>query len=182
MNHPPLPAARAKRFPVHASVRYRIADSASWHKGRTENMSCSGALIAGRFRIEPSSPVEMILPVPSQLSGTASVKLLCRGRVVRVASPPLPILRTKFAVRWRDVRVLNDESHALRKGLFKDDWHTLVHDMYNEIAVIVGSSELLIDTNDEQRRKRVAAIKQSCDRTVTLLNRLSAALSKPGAE
>jgi hypothetical protein len=182
MNSQTPPAARAKRFPVHASVRYRISDSTNWHKGRTENMSCSGALIAGRFRIEPSSPVEMILPVPSQLSGTASVQLLCRGRVVRVATPPLPLLRTKFAVRWRELRVLNGEVHAHRKGLFKDDWHALVHDMYNEIAVIVGSSDLLIDTSDEQRRKRVAAIKQASDRTVTLLNRLAAVLSKPGGE
>jgi signal transduction histidine kinase len=175
----PTPAvARAKRFPVHASVRYRVGDSANWHKGRTENMSCSGALIAGRFRLEPSSSVEMILPVPSQLSGTATVQLLCRGRVVRVASPPLPILRSKFAVRWRELRVLNGEAQALRKGQFKDDWHALVHAMYNEIAVIVGSSELLIDTSDEQRRKRVAAIKQASDRTVTLLNRLEAVLNR----
>src|SRR3954464_10043773 len=140
MNNQTSPAARAKRFPVHASVRYRIADAANWHKGRTENMSCSGALIAGRIRIEPAASVEMILPVPSQLSGTATVQLLCRGRVVRVASPSLPILRTKFAVRWRELRVLNGEAVALRKGLFKDDWHVLVHAMYNEIAVIVGSS------------------------------------------
>jgi nitrogen-specific signal transduction histidine kinase len=87
-------------------------------------------------------------------------------------------LRTKFAVRWRELRVLNGEANALRKGAVKEDWQALIHDMYNEIAVIVGSSELLIDTTEEQRRQRVATIKQATGKTVTLLDRLTALLKR----
>jgi signal transduction histidine kinase len=141
-------------------------------------LSCSGALIAGRHRIEALAPVEMILPIPSQLSGAANTQVLCRGRVVRITTPPLPLLRTKFAVRWRELRVLNGEANALRKGAVKEDWQALIHDMYNEIAVIVGSSELLIDTTEEQRRQRVATIKQATGKTVTLLDRLTALLKR----
>lgn len=174
------PATRAKRFPIHASVRYRPLNSAEWHKGRTENLSCSGALIAGRRRMEAAEPVDMILPMPSQLSGNAQVQFLCRGNVVRVAPAPLPLMRPTFAVRWREIRLLNgnSEPQVLRDERTRDDWRALVHDMYNEIAVIVGSSDLLLHVPDELRRKRIASIKQACDRAVTLLNTLAALLRK----
>jgi PilZ domain len=172
-------APRAKRFPIHASVRYRTLNSNEWHNGRTENVSCSGALIAGRRRMEAAEPVDMILPMPAQLSGNAHLQFLCRGNVVRVASPRLPLMRSTFAVRWREISVLNGgEPQPLRKDRMRDDWHALVHDMYNEIAVIVGSSDLLLHVPDDLRRKRVTAIKQACDRAVTLLNALSALLTK----
>ncbi len=169
---------RAKRFPIHAAVRYRPADSADWHDGRTENMSCSGALISGRHLIDVATPVEMLLPLPSQLSGTARMQVLCRGHVVRVAHPPLPMLRSRFAVRWRELSVLNGESKSSPKVLFQDECHSLIHSMYNEIAVIVGSSELLVDVPDNLRRERVTAIKQACDRASKLLTRMAAVLGR----
>jgi hypothetical protein len=169
---------RAKRFPIHAAVQYRAADMEEWHKGRTENVSCSGALIAGRYRVTEATPVEMLLPLPRQLSGNAQVQVLCRGRVVRVAAPALPVLRSKFAVRWRELRVVNGDLHALRHLSVQDDWQALVHEMYNELAIIVGSSDLLIDPNEEGRRQRIAAIKQASHRTVGLLDRLASLLRR----
>ena len=169
---------RAKRFSIHAAVQYRAGDVAEWHKGRTENVSCSGALISGRQRIPESAPIEMLLPLPQQLSGGAHVQVLCRARVVRVTPAPLPMLRSKFAVRWRELRVVNGDARPLQQPTMNDDWQALVHDMYNELAVIVGSSDLLIDPNDERRRQRVAAIKQASTRTVGLLDRLSSLLRK----
>lgn len=174
------PATRAKRFPIHASVRYRPLDSPEWHNGRTENVSCSGALIAGRRRVEAAEPIDMILPMPAQMTGKANVQFLCRGNVVRVSQAPLPLMRPTFAVRWREIRILNGEPQPLGKQNMRDDWRSLVHDMYNEIAVVVGSSDLLLQLPEDQRRKRVASIKQACDRAVTLLNSLSALLTKKG--
>lgn len=171
-------ATRAKRFPIHASVRYRAADSADWYEGRTENMSCSGALIAGRHRVVEQAPVEMLMPLPQQMSGTATVQVLCRGNVVRTAVPAIPILRSKFAVRWREMRLVNGEHLTLRPTAVSEDWHALVHDLYNELAVIVGSSELLLDTNEHRRQQRVNIIKEASSRAVRLLNRLTLVLRK----
>ena len=169
---------RAKRFPIHAAVHYRAADIEEWHDGRTENLSCSGALISGRQRIPESTAVEMLLPLPRQLAGNAHVQVLCRGRVVRVAPSHVPLLRSRFAVRWRELRVVNGDFRRGTQPPMHEDWQALIHDMYNELAVIVGSSELLIDPNEERRRQRIAAIKQASNRTVTLLNQLSTLLRK----
>jgi signal transduction histidine kinase len=178
MKNVPNVATRAKRFPIHASVRYRVASSADWHNGRMENVSCSGVLIAGRHRLMEEVPVEMILPLPPQLSGAAAVQVLCRGRVVRTTVPALPIFRQKFAVRWRELSLVNGDRHAVRQAAVKNDWQALIHDMYNEIAVIVGNSELLLDPHEARRQQRVVAIKHSSDRAVKLLDRLALLLQK----
>lgn len=171
-------AKRAKRFQIHASVRYRAANSADWYDGRTENMSCSGALIASRHRVMEQVPVEMLMPLPPQMSGTATVQVLCRGSVVRTALPAIPMFKPKFAVRWRELRLVNGDQHVLPHTPMTADWQALVHDLYNELAVIVGSSELLLDTNEHRRQQRVAIIKQASGRAVRLLNRLAMVLRK----
>lgn len=169
---------RAKRFSIHTAVRYRASETDPWHDGRTENVSCSGALIAGRHRMDEAAPVEMLLPLPEQIIGKAHLHVFCRGRVVRVSRPALPMLRPKFAVRWRELRVVNGEVRTLREPAANDDWQALIHDMYNELAVIVGSSDLLLEPNEERRKYRVATIKHASKRTVDLLDRLSAVLRK----
>jgi hypothetical protein len=176
------PSLRAKRFPIRTAVRYREIDSARWHIGRTKNLSCSGALIAGRHRLAPSTPVELILPLPSEISGKAQVRVLCSGSVVRVAaSPRVPILRPSFAVHLREVRVLEEDLHLIRTQLGNEDWRRLIHEMFNEIAVVVGSLELL-DNDEQNRGQRVAAIKQANNRVVSLLQRLTDLLRKQSGQ
>src|SRR5260370_1906104 len=155
VNTSPRPSLRAKRFPIRTSVRYREIDAARWHVGRTENLSCSGALIAGRHRVAPSVPVEVILPLPSEISGKAQLRVLCSGSVVRVAaSPRIPIFRPSFAVHLREVRVLEEDVHLIRTKLVNEDWRHLIHEMFNQIAVVAGNIELL--DNDQQNRRQRA--------------------------
>ena len=178
MHTSPNASLRAKRFPIRTSVRYRELDAARWHNGRTENLSCSGALIAGRHRLAPSTPVEVILPLPSEIIGKAQVHVLCSGRVARVAaSPRIPILRPSFAVHLREVRILEEDVHRVRTELANEDWRHLIHDMFNEIEVVTGNIELL-DNDEQNRRQRIATIKQANNRVVSLLQRLTDLLRK----
>jgi len=168
---------RARRFPVKASVRYREMGSPQWHVGRTENLSCSGALIASRHRVAPTVPVELLLPIPREITGKARVEVLCSGPVVRVVNPHLPLFRSTFAVRLRQIQLLeaNGKTHTakLRSGAGTQDWRALLHDMYNEIAIVVGNSELLLDPDGEKTRHRVSNIKRSAARLVSLVQRLN---------
>jgi hypothetical protein len=169
---------RAKRFPIKAPVHYREADSPHWHKGRTQNLSCSGALIAGRHRLAPSAPIEVLLPLPNQISGKASVQVLCSGKVVRVNEAKVPVLRSSFGVQLQEVRMLEVETPVSRYGMRSGDWRPLVHEMYNELAVVVGNSELLLDNGQLMNRQRITIIKRSSARVVALLQRLSEILRK----
>jgi hypothetical protein len=75
-------SARAERFPIHAPVRYRVADG-PWHQGTTKNISRSGLLLQAEVAPTPNTPIEMVVELPSVLEGEGAARVVCRGRVVR---------------------------------------------------------------------------------------------------
>lgn len=74
---------RAERFTIPLAILYRSAGEADWRPGLTENISRSGVLFRAERRIEPDTPLEMMLDLPAIVATPASGSALRRGRVVR---------------------------------------------------------------------------------------------------
>jgi hypothetical protein len=85
-NHLP----RAERYAIPIAILYRSPGELNWLPGLTENISRSGVLFRAERRLEPNTPLEMMLDLPTIISTSASGNALRRGRVVR-ALPPSPL-------------------------------------------------------------------------------------------
>jgi hypothetical protein len=79
-------SSRARRFPIHATVRYR-ADDGPWRQGTSENISRSGLLLHAREPLTPDTPVEFVVDLPPAVAGEPSATMVCRGRVSRTLEP-----------------------------------------------------------------------------------------------
>lgn len=79
---------RAERFAIPIAILYRSLGETDWRSGLTENISRSGVLFRTDRRLEPDTPLEMMLDVPTIVSIPASGTALRRGRVVRAAPSP----------------------------------------------------------------------------------------------
>jgi len=77
----------ADRFPLERDLRYKILSKRLGHEqgsGRTMNMSSSGILFATDGTLLPGKKLEMAISWPAQLDNRCALKLVARGRVVRV--------------------------------------------------------------------------------------------------
>jgi hypothetical protein len=77
----------ADRFPIEQDVKYRVisrrqGDGAG--TGKTLNMSSSGILFSTDEDLQPGRQVEVSVAWPAQLNNKTPLKLVARGRVVRV--------------------------------------------------------------------------------------------------
>ncbi len=66
-------------------MRYRGTSSAEWTSGTTLNISNTGVLFEGDLTLSFSAELEMDLILPIEVG---SGRVLARGTVARVASPP----------------------------------------------------------------------------------------------
>lgn len=77
----------ASRFPIERAVRVRVmsrkGDSGP-ARGQTINMSSTGVLFTTDCEMTPGKRVELSISWPAQLNDTCPLKLVARGRVVRV--------------------------------------------------------------------------------------------------
>jgi c-di-GMP-binding flagellar brake protein YcgR len=77
----------ADRFPIEQEVRYRAV--ARQHaeepgSGKTVNMSSSGILFQTSAGVPLGKQIEVSVSWPAQLNNKTALKLVARGRVVRV--------------------------------------------------------------------------------------------------
>lgn len=82
--------ARAPRYPVRLSVRYRYAHQRTWYEAETRNVSASGVLFE-RKDIDPSiaanAAIVMSLAMPPVIPGSPVIaRLVCTGHIVRFAA------------------------------------------------------------------------------------------------
>ncbi|MCU1384612.1 MAG: hypothetical protein JWL71_3309 [Acidobacteria bacterium] len=82
----PTANRRARRFPIHAAVRYR-ASHGPWREGTTENISRSGLLLRAKEPLTPDASLEVVVALPPPAPGVPSAMMLCRGRVSRTVEP-----------------------------------------------------------------------------------------------
>lgn len=77
----------ADRFPIEQEIRYRAVtrrqpDPTGF--GKTINMSSSGILFETKEDLTPGKQLEVSVAWPAQLNNRTPLKLVARGRVVRV--------------------------------------------------------------------------------------------------
>jgi hypothetical protein len=78
---------RAERFAIPIAILYRSAGELDWRPGLTENISRSGVLFRADRHLEPNTPLEIMLDIPTIIATPASGSALRRGRVVRAIAP-----------------------------------------------------------------------------------------------
>jgi hypothetical protein len=76
---------RARRFPIHLPVRYRLARSPEWFKAYTENVSRSGVFFRTDRVFEPTTALDLRLELPVIENGErVRAEVVCKGEVVRM--------------------------------------------------------------------------------------------------
>ncbi len=78
-------SGRARRFPIHIPVRYRMAHSPEWFDAYTENVSRSGVLFRTERTFEPTTALDIRLELPAVDNGErVRGEVVCKGEVVRM--------------------------------------------------------------------------------------------------
>jgi hypothetical protein len=75
------------RFPIEREVRYRVLNKRGGEEagdGRTINISSSGVLFTTGQMLLPGRRLELSISWPVQLDNKCALKLVARGRVIRL--------------------------------------------------------------------------------------------------
>jgi len=84
-------SGRARRFPIHIPVRYRLPQSPQWFEAYTENVSRSGVLFRTDRVFEPTTTLDLRLELPQVENGErVRGEVVCKGAVVRMDPPDDP--------------------------------------------------------------------------------------------
>jgi len=76
---------RARRFPIHLPVRYRLARGQQWFEAYTENVSRSGVFFRTERVFEPTTALDLRLELPAVENGEGvRGEVVCKGEVVRM--------------------------------------------------------------------------------------------------
>ena len=111
---PPRGVARAARYTVKLTLRYRLAGSIEWEMGQTENISKSGVLFRTEhsgplfrrvIRAEPQQPVELVLELPTINPESPVSRVRCLGEVVRAEDPEAPDMLPTVAATVHEYRL-----------------------------------------------------------------------------
>ena len=86
-NNPATDRRASDRFPMDRDVRYKVINRKTGEDvgaGKTLNMSSGGVLIHTEQALLPGRRLEITISWPAQLNNTCALKLVARGRIVRV--------------------------------------------------------------------------------------------------
>ncbi|PYR30279.1 MAG: hypothetical protein DMF92_09100 [Acidobacteria bacterium] len=80
-------STRAQRYVIPMSMLYRAAGDATWHEGRTENVSRTGVLFRAEHVMKLDTSIEMVLMLPIEIAGETAGTAMCSGRIIRAVAP-----------------------------------------------------------------------------------------------
>jgi c-di-GMP-binding flagellar brake protein YcgR len=94
----------AKRMSVALELQYRLLNKRNGNTegiGQTLNMSSSGVLFTTSQTLQPGRRLEVAITWPAQLNAQCGLKLVARGRVVRLVgnSAALEMIRHEFRTK-----------------------------------------------------------------------------------
>jgi hypothetical protein len=143
-------ALRPKRFDMKLPIRYRHAGTGTWHKGTSENVSCSGVLFKGRHSLGAYEPVEVEMQLPKQLTGDTPVFLNCRGYIARVVETRMPFAKPELAAAFLDFKVrYSTRAEKDAAPVLDTSANDTRHLLNNMLAAIIGNSELLLASDSQ---------------------------------
>jgi PilZ domain len=73
-----------RRFALHLPVAVRYGDDTQEHKAQTRDVSARGICFFVDEGIQAGSPIDFTLTLPPEITLTESIRVRCKGRVVRV--------------------------------------------------------------------------------------------------
>lgn len=92
----------ASRFPIERALRVRVLSrkgDVGPGRGQTVNMSSTGVLFTADCELTPGRRVELSISWPAQLNDSCPLKLVARGRVVRVEGAKVAIEIQQYEFR-----------------------------------------------------------------------------------
>jgi hypothetical protein len=69
--------------PLQTDVEFRRLNETEWHRGITENISCTGLLLRTRAALEPDVPLTIKLLCPAKVCGSSAPQIVAHGHVTR---------------------------------------------------------------------------------------------------
>jgi signal transduction histidine kinase len=161
---------RAKRHPLRLPVEYRVSGHTRWNSAVTSNLSCTGALLENAaLPLRVGDELELRLVLPPQITGPATVPLLCVARVVRIETAKQNTRVAAAILRSRlEASGSNGHSHD-----DIDSLRSVRHEVNNALTAIVGCAELLLISDlDELARTQLQQVRDSALRAAGALRRL----------
>jgi hypothetical protein len=73
-----------RRFALHLPVSVRYGEPEAEHKAQTRDVSARGICFFVDSAIQAGSPIDFTLTLPPEITLTESIRVRCKGRVVRV--------------------------------------------------------------------------------------------------
>ncbi len=73
-----------RRFALHLPVSVRYGEAAEEHSAQTRDVSARGICFFVDSAIQAGSPIDFTLTLPPEITLTESIRVRCKGRVVRI--------------------------------------------------------------------------------------------------
>jgi len=73
-----------RRFALHLPVSVRYGEGEEPHQAQTRDVSARGICFFVESGIQAGSPIDFTLTLPPEITLTESIRVRCKGRVVRV--------------------------------------------------------------------------------------------------
>ena len=77
----------AQRFGISLPISIRLVDAQKEHHGFAQDLSARGIYFYCDFNVEQGAKVEITLLMPAEITLTDSMRVRCRGKVLRVHKP-----------------------------------------------------------------------------------------------
>ena len=102
-----MPERKAPRYPVEEPVVATWSNGGTHTaEGKTRDISTAGVFFHADFQPKEGALVELVLKLPTEITGGESVTVVCKGRVVRVEEGDSG--KTGVAVEIQSYQVLRD--------------------------------------------------------------------------
>ena len=103
-----------RRFALHLPVSVRYAEGEEPHQAQTRDVSARGICFFVESGIQAGSPIDFTLTLPPEITLTESIRVRCKGHVVRVEGGT-PAAKMAVAAVIEEYEFLT-EGEAEKKG------------------------------------------------------------------
>lgn len=110
----------AQRFAFQMPTAVHAVDSNRRGTAFTQDLSARGVLFCTDVPMSPGERVELTLVMPSEITLAESMKVCCRGRVLRVSSARHA--KMEVAVRLEGYEFLPDEEKIVSPAAYHPDY------------------------------------------------------------